>query len=52
MNLYQFVVDFIGEVPTEFQFIYVILTLVIAFLFFSTFISLLYWIVNLFKGAR
>uniref|UniRef100_A0AAU8B5R3 Uncharacterized protein n=1 Tax=Dulem virus 59 TaxID=3145770 RepID=A0AAU8B5R3_9VIRU len=50
--MYQFCVDFIGQVPEQFQFVYVILTLVLSILFFSVFTSLFYWILKLFEGVR
>ena len=51
MNLYQFVVDFIGVVPEQFEFIYVILTLIISISIFGTFSSLMYVILRIVKGA-
>jgi hypothetical protein len=49
--MYQFVVDFIGEVPEQFTFIYVILTLALSVVFFGTFSTLFYWILRLIRGV-
>lgn len=49
--MYQFVVDFIGTVPEQFQFIYVILTLVLSIIFFGTFSTLFYFILRLLRGV-
>lgn len=50
--IYQFVVNFIGEVPEQFEFVYTILTTILALMFFGTFTSLFYWVLHLVKGAR
>ncbi len=49
--MYQFVVDFIGEVPSHFEFIYTILTLVISITIFGTFSSLFYFVLKLVRGV-
>lgn len=50
--MYQFVVDFIGEVPEQFTFVYAIITIALSVLFLSVFVSLFYFILNLIKGVR
>ena len=49
--MYQFVVDFVGQVPEEFEFIYTILTLVISITIFGTFSSLFYFVLKLVRGV-
>ena len=49
--MYQFVVNFVGEVPEYYQFIYTILTLVLSLTFFGTFVSIFYWILKLVRGV-
>ena len=51
MNLYQFVVDFVGEVPEQFTFVYVILTIILSLMFFGTFSTLFYWVLRLIRGV-
>lgn len=50
MNLYQFVVDFVGPVPDPFTFIYTILTAILSLMIFGTFSSLFYWALRLVRG--
>ena len=50
--IYQFVVDFVGEVPEQFQFIYIVLTGIISLMFFGTFSSLFYFVLRLVRGVR
>lgn len=50
MNLYQLIVDLIGPLPTEFSFVYIILTLVLAMLILSFLFSVFYIPLNLVKG--
>lgn len=52
MSLYEFVTSFIGPVPESFEFIYVILTLIIAILIVATFMSLFYFVLNLVRGVH
>lgn len=47
--MYQLVQDLIGEVPTEFTFIYSILTLVLALLVISFLFQLFYIPINLIR---
>lgn len=49
--MYQFVVNFVGEVPEHYQFIYSILTLSLSITFFGVFVSLFYWILKLVRGV-
>ena len=49
--MYQFVVDFVGEVPSQFEFIYTILTLIISITIFGTFSSLFYFVLKLVRGV-
>ena len=51
MNLYQFVVDFVGVVPEQFTFVYVILTIILSLMFFGTFSTLFYWVLRLIRGV-
>ncbi len=50
MNLYQLIVDLVGPLPTEFSFVYIILTLVLAMLILSFLFSVFYIPLNLVKG--
>lgn len=47
MTIYDFVVSFVGEVPTQFEFIYSILTLIISITVFGTFSSLFYFVLRM-----
>lgn len=49
MNLYNFVVNFVGEVPIEYDFIYVIITLLICFLVICFLFNIFYIPFKLFK---
>lgn len=49
--MYQFVVDFVGQVPDEFNFIYTILTLIISISIIGAFTSIFYFILRLIKGV-
>lgn len=49
--MYQFVVDFIGQVPEQFDFIYVILTLIISISIFGAFTSIFYFVLRLIRGV-
>ena len=51
MNLYQFVVDFVGEVPEQFTFVYIILTIILSLVIFGTFSTLFYWVLRLVRGV-
>lgn len=44
--MYEFITEFIGELPTEFKFIYAILTLVFGLLVISFFFSVFYIPIN------
>ena len=50
--MYQFIVDFIGEVPEQFEFIYTILTLTLGIAILGTFTSTFYFILRLIKGVE
>ena len=52
MTIYEFVVSFVGEVPEQFTFIYTILTAILSMTIFSTFSSIWYFAVRLFRGGR
>lgn len=47
--MYDFIVDFIGTLPTEFSFVYSILTLVISSLILSFLFQLFYLPIKLIK---
>lgn len=47
--MYEFIVDLVGTVPTEFTFIYAILTLVLSFLVLSFLFTVFYIPVYLLK---
>ena len=49
--MYQFIVDFIGEVPEQFEFIYTILTLTLSIAILGTFTSIFYFILRLIRGV-
>ena len=49
--MYDFIVDFIGEVPENFTFIYSILTLTLGIAILGTFTSLFYFILRLLRGV-
>ena len=51
MLMYQFIVDFIGEVPTQFSFVYTILTLILSIAILGTFTSLFYFVLRLIRGV-
>lgn len=48
--MYDFIVDLIGELPTEFTFIYSILTLVMGILLLTFLFQLFYFPLKLIKG--
>lgn len=50
--MYQFIVDFIGEVPENFEFIYVILTGVLSIAVIGSFTSIFYFILRLIRGVN
>lgn len=50
MNLYNFVVNFVGTVPSEFEFVYVILTLILSIIIFGTFSTLFYIPIRILRG--
>ncbi len=50
MDLYQLIVNLVGPLPSEFTFIYSILTLVLAMLILSFLFSVFYIPLNLLKG--
>ena len=50
MDLYQLIVNLVGPLPSEFTFIYSILTLVLAILILSFLFSVFYIPLNLLKG--
>ena len=52
MTLYEFVVSFIGEVPEVFEFIYIIITCILAISMIGTFSSLFYFVLKIFRGGR
>ena len=52
MTLYEFVVSFIGTVPSAFEFIYTIITCILAISMIGTFSSLFYFVLRIFKGGR
>lgn len=49
--MYQFVVDFIGEVPENFTFIYTIVTIIISIAVFGSFTSLFYFVLRFIRGV-
>lgn len=49
--MYDFIVDFIGTVPTEFTFIYSILTLILSIAIIGTFCSVFYFALRLLRGV-
>lgn len=51
MTIYDFVVSFVGDVPTQFEFIYSILTLIISISIFGTFSSLFYFVLRFIRGV-
>lgn len=52
MTLYEFVVSFVGEVPTQFEFIYTILTAILSLIVLGTLPSIFYFILRLVRGGR
>lgn len=48
--MYQFIVDFIGEVPENFEFIYVIMTGILGVAVLGSFTSIFYFIERLIRG--
>ena len=50
--MYDFIVDFIGTVPSEFSFIYVILTLIFSITILGTFTHFFYFLLDILKGGR
>ena len=50
-NMYQFIVDFIGEVPENFEFIYVILTGILGIAVIGSFTSVFYFVLRLLRGV-
>lgn len=48
--MYEVIVDLIGPVPTEFEFIYIILTAVFAYLCLSLLFSLFYIPIKMVRG--
>lgn len=49
--MYEFIVDFIGEVPENFEFIYVILTGILGVAVIGSFTSLFYYILRIIRGV-
>ncbi len=49
--MYQFVVDFIGEVPENFTFIYTLVTVIISITIFGSFTSLFYFVLRTIRGV-
>lgn len=49
--MYQFVVDFIGVVPEEFEFVYTILTIILGIAILGTFTSVFYFVLRLIRGV-
>lgn len=47
--MYDFIVDFVGTVPTEFTFIYTILTITLSIAILGTFCSIFYFILHLIR---
>ena len=52
MTLYDAIVSLIGTLPEEFEFIYAILTLVVALMIVSVFSSLFYFVLRFIRGGR
>lgn len=52
MTIYEFVVSFVGTVPEQFEFIYVILTAILSLIILGTLPSLFYFILRLIRGGR
>ena len=50
--MYQFIIDFIGEVPENFEFIYVILTGILSIAVIGSFTSVFYFILRLIRGVN
>lgn len=48
--MYEMIKELIGPVPIEFEFIYIILTLVLAFLLLSFLFTIFYVPINLVRG--
>lgn len=44
--MYDFIVDFVGTIPTEFTFIYTILTLILSIAVLATFTSIFYFVLR------
>lgn len=51
MGLYDAIVQLIGTLPTEFEFIYAIVTTVVALMIVSTLSSLFYVILKIVRGV-
>lgn len=49
--MYQFVVDFIGEIPEQYEFIYTIVTLILSVCILGSFTSIFYFILRLIRGV-
>lgn len=52
MTIYEFVVNFVGVVPEQFEFVYTILTAILSLIILSTLPSLFYFVLRLFRGGR
>ena len=50
--MYDFIVDFVGTVPSEFTFVYTILTIILSITILATFTHFFYFFLELFKGVR
>ena len=49
--MYDFIVDLVGVVPTEFTFIYTILTLIMSICIIGSFCSIFYFVLRLIRGV-
>lgn len=50
--MYQFIVNFIGEVPENFEFIYIIITGILGIAIIGSFTSIFYFILRLIRGVN
>lgn len=50
--MYQFIVDFVGPVPENFEFIYVILAGILGIAVIGSFTSIFYFVLRLIRGVN
>lgn len=51
MNIYDFVVSFMGPIPEQFEFVYTIITTILSIMILGAFTSLYYFVIKLVKGV-